>query len=580
MDPISLLQPVLAGALGLAAGPLAEAVTAWALSGLGDGSDSDAPSDSRERADSWEPARPAPDMVAPAAAATAAEPNGTAAGPSTDRDSLATAPATAAPSAPAERPPTDLEPAPTKDDLPPAPRPSGTAVSGGSPPRPAGSVQARGSLPAMRRASATRRPWERRRPVVDGVRIWLEGGGATPPGPPPFPTPFRADGSDRALTMRTAHDPQGSRRAAPAPSRDASPSGTPRKTPAGTPHKASPVDTPREVAPVDTPRVVSLADAPRDTGAVDSPGATDPADPPRGPELAAASHGASPTDSGDPTNLTSPSDPPREAALPVPSPPLPPIPAADQELEVSAAVADSEPDRDAPPTIPPPAPAAGRQPHPVDQPAAPDSAPLTAHPERQETDGAAAAPDQPRNPRRRRRLPDRWPMGVALCGLWSLLADQLSADHPWAIPGYFTIAFACVVLATTDLRTGLLPNRVTYPAFASTVLLLGGAALITGEPERLTRSLAAALAAGILFLLLARFAGMGLGDVKCAPTLAAALGWLSWPAVANGAILAFMLAGVAAVVAMTVLKWGRKAALPLGPWLAAGALLSILTAHS
>jgi leader peptidase (prepilin peptidase)/N-methyltransferase len=64
--------------------------------------------------------------------------------------------------------------------------------------------------------------------------------------------------------------------------------------------------------------------------------------------------------------------------------------------------------------------------------------------------------------------------------------------------------------------------------------------------------------------------------VKLAPTLGLALGWLSWPAVAVGLFSAFMLGGVAGLGAMAVLRLSRKALLPFGPWLVAGALLGVL----
>jgi leader peptidase (prepilin peptidase)/N-methyltransferase len=55
-----------------------------------------------------------------------------------------------------------------------------------------------------------------------------------------------------------------------------------------------------------------------------------------------------------------------------------------------------------------------------------------------------------------------------------------------------------------------------------------------------------------------------------------ALGWLSWSVLAVGFFLAFLLGGVVGILAMLVLRMGRKAAIPFGPWLAAGALLGVL----
>jgi leader peptidase (prepilin peptidase) / N-methyltransferase len=46
--------------------------------------------------------------------------------------------------------------------------------------------------------------------------------------------------------------------------------------------------------------------------------------------------------------------------------------------------------------------------------------------------------------------------------------------------------------------------------------------------------------------------------------------------VAAGFFGAFLLGGTAALVAVVVLRLGRKAQLPFGPWLAAGTLLAVL----
>ncbi|HEV2824719.1 MAG TPA: prepilin peptidase, partial [Actinomycetota bacterium] len=92
------------------------------------------------------------------------------------------------------------------------------------------------------------------------------------------------------------------------------------------------------------------------------------------------------------------------------------------------------------------------------------------------------------------------------------------------------------------------------------------------------RGLLAALAVGGFFLALALISprGMGLGDVKLAPTLGLALGWLSWGAVAFGVFTSFLLGGVAGLAAIAVAGLTRKSLLPFGPWLVTGALLGVL----
>ena len=168
---------------------------------------------------------------------------------------------------------------------------------------------------------------------------------------------------------------------------------------------------------------------------------------------------------------------------------------------------------------------------------------------------------------------------LAMGVLWLVLTLRLvSAGLGWSVPAYLALAFVCVVLAVIDARTRLLPNRVTYPAFPVVLGLLLVASLGLGDLGRLVRGLLAAVAVGGLFLVLALISprGMGLGDVKLAPTLGLALGWLSWGAVVVGVFAAFLLGGLAGLAAIGLLGLTRKSLLPFGPWLVTGALLGVL----
>ena len=180
------------------------------------------------------------------------------------------------------------------------------------------------------------------------------------------------------------------------------------------------------------------------------------------------------------------------------------------------------------------------------------------------------------------RAPISWSypaVELAMGALWALVTLRLvAAGLGWAVPAYLALTFICVVLAVIDARTRLLPNRITYPAFPVMLSLLLLASLGLGDLGRLTRGLLAAAAVGAFFLLLALISprGMGLGDVKLAPTLGLALGWLSWGTVAVGVFAGFLLGGLAGVAAILVLGLSRKSLLPFGPWLVAGALLGVL----
>ncbi|MCA2215351.1 prepilin peptidase [Jidongwangia harbinensis] len=148
----------------------------------------------------------------------------------------------------------------------------------------------------------------------------------------------------------------------------------------------------------------------------------------------------------------------------------------------------------------------------------------------------------------------------------------------WALPGYLYLAAIAVALALIDLDVMRLPNVIVLPSYAVAVALLGGAALLAGEPAALVRGLAAA---GLLWLLyrgLAWFGGMGGGDVKLAPLLGFYLGWLGWDAVAVGAFAGFLLGGLVGVALLATRTAGRKSRIPFGPYMLAGAFLAVFAA--
>jgi len=126
-----------------------------------------------------------------------------------------------------------------------------------------------------------------------------------------------------------------------------------------------------------------------------------------------------------------------------------------------------------------------------------------------------------------------------------------------------------VVLSVIDLERRILPNVIVLPAAA---FVLG--AQIALFPDRaLEWTVATFGAAAFLFLaVLAYPQGMGMGDVKLALLLGAALGASVSIALLVGMLAALVPAGV--LVARHGIA-ARKMAIPLGPFLALGALVAL-----
>jgi leader peptidase (prepilin peptidase) / N-methyltransferase len=131
-------------------------------------------------------------------------------------------------------------------------------------------------------------------------------------------------------------------------------------------------------------------------------------------------------------------------------------------------------------------------------------------------------------------------------------------------------AFCCAVLVTVsaiDLEHRIIPNRIVLPAAA--IVLVAQTAL---EPS-LEWALAALGCSLFLFLaVLAYPAGMGMGDVKLALLLGAALG-----RTAPVALMVGMLAALVPVVFLFAVHGmgARKMAIPFGPFLALGGVVAL-----
>ena len=131
-------------------------------------------------------------------------------------------------------------------------------------------------------------------------------------------------------------------------------------------------------------------------------------------------------------------------------------------------------------------------------------------------------------------------------------------------------AYFCAVLVAvtaTDLTHRIIPNRIVVPAAA--VILVAQTAL---EPSP-QWTLGALGASGFLFLaVLAYPAGMGMGDVKLALVMGAALG--------KTVAVAMMLGMVSALVPSVILlarhgSKARKMGIPFGPFLALGSVVAL-----
>jgi leader peptidase (prepilin peptidase)/N-methyltransferase len=129
------------------------------------------------------------------------------------------------------------------------------------------------------------------------------------------------------------------------------------------------------------------------------------------------------------------------------------------------------------------------------------------------------------------------------------------------------LCWALVIVTRTDLEHRLIPDKIVLPA---TVAVL---ALRTIDDPSIEWVLSALGAGLFLFVIVLAYPkGLGMGDVKLSALMGAGLGVSVIPAMFVGFFVAFV---PAAVLLVRHGKEARKRAIPLGPFLALGAVVAL-----
>jgi leader peptidase (prepilin peptidase) / N-methyltransferase len=147
-----------------------------------------------------------------------------------------------------------------------------------------------------------------------------------------------------------------------------------------------------------------------------------------------------------------------------------------------------------------------------------------------------------------------------------------------------TMAFAYfgvlgVALSAIDIAVQRLPDRLTLPGYPILIAMLAVPAVAQHDLGALLRSLLGGLAlvGGYLLLALVRPGHMGGGDIKLAGLAGLVLGWLGWPVLIAGAVLAFFLSALISLGLLAARRVTLRSTLCFGPFLVGGALLAMLT---
>jgi leader peptidase (prepilin peptidase)/N-methyltransferase len=147
----------------------------------------------------------------------------------------------------------------------------------------------------------------------------------------------------------------------------------------------------------------------------------------------------------------------------------------------------------------------------------------------------------------------------------------------WELPAYMIFLSSLLALSCIDLELLVLPKKIIYPTLLLVTLLLVLASAATHEWDRLLTGAIYAAGWFVVFFLM-NFASprvLGFGDVRLAPLLGLALGWLGWRYVALGFFSANLIGAVIGISLIALKRMKRDQPVPYGVFLAAGTALAI-----
>ena len=149
--------------------------------------------------------------------------------------------------------------------------------------------------------------------------------------------------------------------------------------------------------------------------------------------------------------------------------------------------------------------------------------------------------------------------------------ELLSMNSIAELVYYLFLLSALIVVFFTDLKYGIIPDKIIFPAIFISFIYL-----IFQSPDILVSNLLSAMGAFLFFFLifiLTKGKGMGFGDVKLVFLMGIALGF-------PNIIIAFYLAFLTgALISLILVAWGKKklhgGTIPFGPFLVLGTFLAI-----
>jgi leader peptidase (prepilin peptidase)/N-methyltransferase len=174
-------------------------------------------------------------------------------------------------------------------------------------------------------------------------------------------------------------------------------------------------------------------------------------------------------------------------------------------------------------------------------------------------------------------IPRRLPLvELATAAILPLLYLSYGLTSEFGVMAFYVCLFLIVFVIDAEQR--LILNRVVYPGMALALLIAG----VTPQQwllEWWRLGIISSLVGGgigfVIFLLIAIISrgGMGWGDVKLCALIGLAVGF---PLIFIALLIGVVLGGVVALALLVSKKRGRKEAIPFGPFLSLGAVITLI----
>ncbi len=178
------------------------------------------------------------------------------------------------------------------------------------------------------------------------------------------------------------------------------------------------------------------------------------------------------------------------------------------------------------------------------------------------------------------RISSRYPITELLVALAFSGSLWLVGTH-WALIYVLIGDFVAIVASEIDLQVRRIPNILVISGFGLCLFSMVVQFSLGDSKHQLGRFFIAMVASsGALYAIaIISRGGMGMGDVKLVGLLGAIIGLLGYRYVFIMALSAFALGSIVGIVLIVMKKAGRKSAVPFGPFIGAGYLVSQLSYH-